>query len=59
MADLTLRCAARARLRSALESRGPGVGPRTTWRPVPLDGRELLATGVVAAVALVLAVGGG
>jgi len=54
MADLALRGAARARLRSALESRGLGVGPRTTWRPVPLDRRELLVVGVVAVVALVV-----
>jgi len=43
------------RIALALESRGLGTGPRTTWRPVPLDRRDLLfVLGVAAAVALVV-----
>ena len=43
------------RIALALESRGLGTGPRTTWRPVPLDQRDLLfVLGVAAAVALVV-----
>ena len=43
------------RISLALESRGLGTGPRTTWRPVPLDRRDLLfVLGVVAGVALVV-----
>ncbi len=43
------------RIALALESRGLGTGPRTTWRPVQLDRRDLLfVLGVVAGVALVV-----
>lgn len=46
------------RIALALESRGLGTGPRTTWRPVPLDRRDLLlVVGVVLAVALVVLAG--
>ena len=43
------------RIALALESRGLGSGPRTTWRPVPLDRRDLLLVlGVVGVVVLVV-----
>ncbi|SEP71693.1 energy-coupling factor transport system permease protein/energy-coupling factor transport system ATP-binding protein [Microlunatus flavus] len=46
------------RIALALESRGLGTGPRTTWRPVALDRQDAWCVlAVVAAVALVLAVG--
>ncbi|HLQ81663.1 MAG TPA: ATP-binding cassette domain-containing protein [Brachybacterium sp.] len=43
------------RVAFALESRGLGAGPRTLWRPVPLEAADaLLALGVTIAVAAVL-----
>lgn len=43
------------RIALALESRGLGTGPRTTWRPVPLDRRDaLLVLGVGLVVAAVV-----
>ncbi len=43
------------RIALALESRGLGNGPRTTWQPVPLDRRDVVfVLGVVAAVAVVV-----
>jgi len=45
------------RMAQALESRGLGLTPRTTWRPVTVDRHDwLLAAGVVLVVVLVLAV---
>ncbi len=47
------------RIALALESRGLGGGPRTVWRPVPLDRRDaVFVLAVLAAVALVVAVCG-
>ena len=44
------------RMAQALESRGLGLTPRTTWRPVSVDRADwLLAAGVVLVVVLVLA----
>lgn len=43
------------RIALALESRGLGTDPRTTWRPVPLDRRDLLLVlGVIIGVTLVV-----
>jgi energy-coupling factor transport system permease protein len=45
------------RLAAALESRGLGLAPRTTWRPVPLSAADgVFAAGVVFAVAAVFVV---
>jgi energy-coupling factor transport system permease protein len=45
------------RLAAALESRGLGLTPRTTWRPVPLGAADgVFAAGVVFAVAAVFVV---
>ncbi len=47
------------RMAQALESRGLGLEPRTTWRPVHVTRADwLMVVGVVAAVALVLLVSG-
>src|SRR5699024_6012451 len=46
------------RVAFALETRGLGAGPRTLWRPVPLEAADaLLAPGVALAVAAVLVLG--
>ena len=46
------------RIAQALESRGLGAGPRTVWRPVPLDARDAALAGIVlAAFALTAAFG--
>jgi energy-coupling factor transport system permease protein len=46
------------RMAQSLESRGLGLSPRTTWRPVPLTGTDwLLAAGVLAALAAVIVAG--
>lgn len=45
------------RMAAALESRGLGLNPRTTWRPVPLDRYDwAMAGGVLVVVSLVLGV---
>lgn len=44
------------RMAQALESRGLGLQPRTTWRPLPVTGQDwALAAGVVLVVAAVIA----
>ncbi|GER24093.1 hypothetical protein NCCP1664_25880 [Zafaria cholistanensis] len=46
------------RMAQSLESRGLGLGPRTTWRPVPLGRADWwLALGVLLVLALVFAAG--
>lgn len=53
---VSVRAAERTAL--ALESRGLSGGPRTLWRPVPLDRRDVaLVAGVVAVVGAVVAAG--
>lgn len=46
------------RMAQSLESRGLGLSPRTTWRPVPLTGADWgMAVGVLATLVAVLAAG--
>lgn len=47
------------RIALALESRGLGTGPRTTWRPVPLDRRDVVFVLAVVAAVVVVVVGCG
>ncbi len=44
------------RIALALESRGLGDGPRTVWRPVPLDRRDALLAVIVPVVFLVVVI---